>query len=145
MRIKFGTFNLNNLFSWFNFAAAIQDLSEGETAGVLTFRYEFCEDEIQVRTFRGKLVKAKPHEDTVIMANRILNMDLDVLAVQEVEDIHVQRSFNKEYLGNLYSHQVLIEGNDPRFIDVALLSALPLGAVTTYRQQYIGMLLKTCL
>jgi len=34
-------FKLNNLFSRFNFAAAIQDLSEGKSAGFLTFLYEF--------------------------------------------------------------------------------------------------------
>ena len=138
MRIKVGTFNLNNLFSRFNFVAAIQDLSEDETLGSLTFRYEFRADEIQVRTFRGKLIKAKPHKNTVKMANRILNMDLDFLAVQEVEDIHVLSSFNKEYLGNLYSHQVLIEDNDPRFIYVALLSKLPFGAVATYKTAVHG-------
>lgn len=74
MRIKVGTFNLNNLFSKFNFSAAIQDL-----------------------------------------------------------DIHVMKSFNKKYLDNLYPHQVLIEGNDPRFIDVALFSKLSLGAVATFQ------------
>lgn len=133
MLIKVDTFNPNNLFARLNFSAAIQNLSEGETAGAMTFRYEFSADDIRVRTYRGKLVNAKPHEKTVMMANRILEMDLGVLAVQEVEDIHVMKSFNKKYLQNLYPHQVLIEGNDPRFIDVALFSKLPLGAVTTFQ------------
>lgn len=119
MRLKVGKFNLNNLFSRFNFSAAIQNLSEGETAGAMTFRYEFSADDIRVRTYRGKLVKAKPQDDTIRIAKRILDMDLDVLAVQEVEDIHVMNSFNKKYLDNLYPHQVLIEGNDPRFIHQA--------------------------
>jgi|GEM_PF-4616932 len=42
------------------------------------------------------------------------------------------KSFNKEYLQNLYPHQVLIEGNDPRFIDVALFSKMLLGAAITF-------------
>lgn len=133
MLIKVDTFNPNNLFARLNFSAAIQNLSEGETAGAMTFRYEFSADDIRVRTCRGKLVNAKPHEKTVVMANRILEMDLGVLAVREVEDIHVMKSFNKKYPQNLYPHQVLIEGNDPRFIDVALFSKLPLGAVTTFQ------------
>ena len=78
MRIKVGTFNLNNLFSRFNFSAAISDLSEGETAGAMAFRYEFSADDIRVRTYRGKLVKAKPQDDTIQIAKRILDMDLDV-------------------------------------------------------------------
>jgi exonuclease III len=60
-------------------------------------------------------------------------MDADVLAVQEVEDIDILKDFNKKHLNNLYPYRVLIEGNDPRFIDVGLLSKLPVGAVTSYQ------------
>ena len=45
-------------------------------------------------------------------------MDLDVLAVQEVEDIDTLRQFVREELKGLYPHSALIEGNDPRLIDV---------------------------
>jgi|GEM_PF-3857585 len=87
MRLKVRTFNLNNLFSRFSFSVATQNLSEGETAGALMFRYEFSADDIRVRTYRGSSVKSKPQEDMVMMANRILEIDLDVLAVQDVEDM----------------------------------------------------------
>ncbi len=57
-----------------------------------------------------------------------------MLAVQEVEDIDILKTFNRDQLGGLYPHQVLVEGNDPRFIDVGLLSKLPIGAVTSHQK-----------
>lgn len=134
MTIKVGTFNLNNLFSRFNFSGAIEAIASGGSTGAMTIRYEFTDlDNIRVRTFLGKLVKAKDPDDTEEIAERILNMDLDVLAVQEVENIEILKEFNKEQLGGLYPHKVLIEGNDNRFIDVGLLSKLPLGASPRFK------------
>ena len=71
-------------------------MSEGETAGAMTFRCEFSADDIRVQTYRGKLVKAKPQADTIKIAIRILEMDLDVLAVQEAEDIHIWANRHNE-------------------------------------------------
>jgi hypothetical protein len=47
-------------------------------------------------------------------------MDLDVLAVQEVEDIEALKDFFRFHLDGLYPNIALIEGNDTRFIDVGL-------------------------
>lgn len=62
-------------------------------------------------------------------------MDLDVLAVQEVEDIDTLKQFNREYLRGLYRHVALIEGNDPRLIDLGILSKLPMGAITSWQKE----------
>ncbi len=135
MSIKVGTFNLNNLFSRFNFQGAVDAIQDTQgAAGSITIRYEFTDpSSFRIRTFLGKLVKAKDIRDTEAISNRILTMDLDVLAVQEVENIEILKEFNRDNLGNIYPHQVLIEGNDPRFIDVGILSKLPIGAVTSWQ------------
>jgi len=135
MRVRVGTFNLNNLFSRFNFQGAIDAINETPgPAGSLTIRYEFSDPETtRVRTFRGKLVKAKDPEETDRIAERINTYALDVLAVQEVENIGILRKFNREKLGGRYRYLALIEGNDPRFIDVAVLSTLPIGPVTSFQ------------
>jgi endonuclease/exonuclease/phosphatase family metal-dependent hydrolase len=78
-------------------------------------------------------VVGKTAAERKLIADRIKRMNLDVLAVQEVEDIDTLRQFNRDDLAGLYPHTVLIEGNDPRLIDIGLLSKLPLGAVTSWQ------------
>lgn len=105
----------------------------GQASSVtVSYRFEYPKT-YRVRTFRGRLVKAKDEVDTDRIADRMPSMDVDMLAVQEVENIGILRQFNREHLGGLYDYQVLIEGNDPRFIDIAVLSKLPIGAVSSYQ------------
>lgn len=52
----------------------------------------------------------------------------DVLFLQEVENKGVLERLNKEFLGGVYAEVILIEGNDPRGIDVAIISKLPLNS-----------------
>lgn len=134
MELSVGTFNLNDLFSRFNFEGVVDELRRSDQpAGSLTIRYEFTDPgTYRIRTFRGRLVNAKDSEETSMIAGRINAIDLNVLAVQEVENIEVLKSFNQDHLGNRYRYRVLVEGNDPRFIDVGILSKLPVGAVTSF-------------
>lgn len=129
MIIKIGTFNLNNLFSRFNFQAQIEDTPRG---GGITLEFTDS-NHFEARMFMGRLVKCKDNEDTLAIAQRILAMNVDVLAVQEVEHIEVLREFNRENLNGLYPHIALVEGNDNRMIDVGVMSKLPLGAITSYQ------------
>ena len=135
MDITIGTFNLNNLFSRYNFSAELEAIREGNTDIETIESFVFAEPfSFVVRKFLGKLVKAKDKAKTKQVAKRILEMDLDVLAVQEVEDIGTLRAFNVNELGSLYPYQVLIEGNDTRLIDLGLLSKYPIGAVSSWQQ-----------
>jgi hypothetical protein len=58
-----------------------------------------------------------------------------VLAVQEVEDVDTLRVFASGDLAGRYPNVVLLEGNDPRLIDVGLLTkdTFPVGAVISWR------------
>ena len=92
MAIKVGTFNLNNLFSRFNFAARVDQLPDGDDGGI---SLTLGPDDVMVRTFAGRLVREKDPDDTTEIARRIVDvMNADVLAVQEVEHI-----INREHLG----------------------------------------------
>lgn len=130
MSISIGTFNLNNLFSRYNFQAEIAALPPHEAGGI---ELTFSQGDVQARTFMGRLITAKKPDETAQIARRIRDMDVDVLAVQEVEHIEILRAFNRDHLGGLYRHVALIEGNDPRMIDVGLLSKLPLGPIVSHQ------------
>ena len=132
MNVAVGTFNLNNLFSRFNFRA---DLGTGKQVDVgATTEFRFGDPAgFRLRRYRGRLVNAKPAAESDLVSGRIAAMDLDVLAVQEVEDIDTLREFNTTHLSGRYAHVALVEGNDPRLIDVAVLSKLPIGGVTSWQ------------
>lgn len=89
---------------------------------------------VKIRSYAGRLVKAKNPAASALVAERIKRMDLDLLAVQEVEDIDTLRQFNRERLDGMYPHVLLIEGNDPRLIDVGVLSRYPIGGCTSWQR-----------
>jgi endonuclease/exonuclease/phosphatase family metal-dependent hydrolase len=130
MSLSVGTFNLNNLFSRYNFQAEIAALPPHEAGGI---ELTFSQGDVQARTFMGRLVKAKAPGETADIARRIREMNVDVLAVQEAEHVEILRGFNRDHLGGLYPHVVLVEGNDPRMIDVGVLSKLPLGPIVSHQ------------
>jgi endonuclease/exonuclease/phosphatase family metal-dependent hydrolase len=134
VNMTIGTFNLNNLFSRYNFKGEIEAIHAEDTSVESELQYEFGPEEtFKIRSYQGRLVKTKDPEKTQLIAQRIKAMNVDVLAVQEVEDIDTLRQFNREHLDGIYRYTVLIEGNDPRLIDVGVLSKLPIGGVTSWQ------------
>lgn len=135
MDITVGTFNVKNLFSRFNFEAVLDTLSPGDQGGSGSIKYMVGAGAFyRLRTYRGQLVKGKSKKERDAVATRIRKMDVDVLALQEVEDIDVLKCFNHDDLQEMYPHYVLVEGNDTRLIDVALLSKYPLRRVASWHQ-----------
>ena len=132
--VRIATFNLNNLFNRYNFQGVVNGLVDPSTTVTGTVEYHFDDPaNFRLRTFQGNLVKEKPPAERVTLAQRLLAIDADVIAVQEVEDIGTLRMFGVDHLQSRYPYLALVEGNDPRLIDVAVLSRLPLGAVTSWQ------------
>jgi endonuclease/exonuclease/phosphatase family metal-dependent hydrolase len=134
MHISVGTFNANNLFSRFNFdlKAEVEKLPEGKVP--LTKIRQIVDDVgARIVQYEGHALKRKDPLDRQTIAERIKQMDVDVLALQEVEDMDTLRYFTEHELGGLYPHLMLIEGNDPRLINVAVVSKYPLGKATTWQ------------
>ena len=76
----------------------------------------------------------KPRAELERVAATIRQLNADVLALMEVENRGVLERFTRTLLPDMgYDNIVLFEGNDGRGIDVALLSRLPVGPVTSYR------------
>jgi endonuclease/exonuclease/phosphatase family metal-dependent hydrolase len=147
VRVTVGTFNLNNLFSRFNFrGVAVPATGEADIEATVTVDVGgpgaappppgVIEPDPGVREFRtygGRLVQGKAERDTRRIAERLLEMDLDVVALQEVEDLPTLHRFAIDFLGGRYPFRTLIDGRDPRLIDVAVISKLPFGGITSWQ------------
>jgi endonuclease/exonuclease/phosphatase family metal-dependent hydrolase len=58
-------------------------------------------------------------------AEIIKELNADIIGLVEVENRHIVRRFVTEYLDNAYPHFILIDEQDPRGIDTALISKRP--------------------
>lgn len=136
MSITVGTFNLNNLFSRFNFEllADIANLPDGKVSLEKVRTIVGSLDNSQVE-YKGVALHRKDPAARQAVAARIDAMNLDILVAQEVEDIDTLRSFVHTELKNpaMYPYLILVEGNDPRLIDIAVMSKYPIGEVATWQ------------
>lgn len=79
------------------------------------------------------------HENRIFTALTMRAGDPEVICLQEVENMWALRAFHDRYLRRLsgrdYRHQVLIDANDPRGIDVAVLSRYRIVSTVTYQSR----------
>lgn len=149
--MRIATFNANNLFSRWSFQAelprtvtpVVADLASHD--GPPPAEQPAVVDVVLpdgthlagvLRTFRGKLVQGKDPKARAWIARRIAALDADVLCLQEVEDQDALDTFHRDDLRPLgvdYRYRVVVEGNDPRRIDVAICSRLPITRVSSWR------------
>ncbi len=115
MRLTVTTFNLENLFNRYAFL----DMPWEER------NYEKVVQAVGLVSVASRAGDLVSYETTEIQRNNtaqaILDSEPDVLAVQEVENLYTLRLFNQEYLDNYFDRMLLIDGNDPRGIDVGFL------------------------
>lgn len=118
-RLRIATFNCENLFARFRFNRSFSGLpAEGFTVEDLFF---------ELQDMRAKRITGKA----------IYDVDADVIGLQEVDSLPVLDRFHSEFLSKQkprkYPHRVLIDGNDPRHIDVGLLSRHPVRSIRSFR------------
>jgi len=135
MGLTIGTFNVRNLYSRYDFSGEKDAIADGDLCIDITTTYRFDkEHRYMMRAYDGTLVRAKEEVETQRIAERILQINVDVLAVQEVEDVATLRWFNRDRLKSQYPHSVLVHGNDDRLIDLGLLSKYPIGGVSSWQR-----------
>src|SRR5262245_20744903 len=161
-RMRIATWNCNNLFSRWDFRTELTavkarpadgtEVLHGETPAIaeaagtptepvptptlVTIEVNGTNLTGELRTFRGRLVRGKPDRDRLWMGRRIAALNADVLALQEVEDQDALDAFDRDVLTPLgagYPHRAVVEGNDPRRIDVAICSRVSLGRLSSWR------------
>ncbi|KAB2890353.1 MAG: endonuclease/exonuclease/phosphatase [Desulfobulbaceae bacterium] len=116
--MRIATFNCENLFARYRFRSSFDPReSDGFTINNLAFDiYDETEKQITAMAIR--------------------EVNADVIALQEVENLPTLDRFTSRYLGGLnYRHRMVIDGNDQRGIDVAVLSRFPLTGVRSYRHE----------
>lgn len=121
MKLTVGTFNVENLMSRFDYSAP--DRAEHEEPEVLL--YDLLGKE-EYKLLKAALTLAKADDIRQITAQAINELDADILCLQEVESLDVLDRFNEQYLRKTprgaYAHAYLVEGNDRRGIDVAVMA-----------------------
>jgi len=116
--IRLATFNVENLFARFKFEQGIDPekaFKDGWTAEETMFRTASPE----AKKITGQAIKAT---------------GADILCLQEVENLDALKRFRNEFVGGskAYEFALSIDGNDPRFIDVAVLSKYPIVHTRSY-------------
>lgn len=116
--MRLATFNVENLFARYRFRRNFDPVdSDGFSINNLAFN---------INDETAKQITAKA----------IKEVNADILALQEVDNLKVLDRFVSKYLGGMkYYHRILIDAFDPRNIDVALLSKYPIINVKTYRAE----------
>ncbi|HEY9899788.1 MAG TPA: endonuclease/exonuclease/phosphatase family protein [Pantanalinema sp.] len=87
-----------------------------------------------------KTSPAKSHEDKQALASAMRELNADVVGLVEVESKATLRNFRDAYLADMgYKHMALVEGNDGRGIDVAVLSRFPITHIKSHKNAEFGV------
>lgn len=114
--ITLGTFNCENLFARYRFRGGLDPAKEGG----------FMINDVAFDIYG--------EHDKRLTAEAIRAAGADILGLQEVESLPVLDTFTSRLLdGAGYSQRVSIHGNDPRNIDIGVLSRLPVTRLRTWR------------
>jgi endonuclease/exonuclease/phosphatase family metal-dependent hydrolase len=117
--VRLATFNVENLFARWRFNANV-DPADATQDGWAVDKTKFDEFSDTDKRITGQAVR---------------EVDAHILCLQEVEGVDTLKHFRTEYLGGrrAYPYVAGIDGNDPRLIDVAVLSRLPITHVRSYQ------------
>lgn len=115
---RLATFNVENLFARYKFNKNFDPISEdGFTINNLA--YDIYND-----------------VEKQITAKALAETKADIIALQEVENLLLLDKFHSQMLqGRMFKYRIVIDGNDPRNIDVAVMSKYPIISIKSYRHE----------
>ena len=120
MSVRIATFNVENLMNRFDFTGYRNDLTKDRSLGLFNIK-----DEMQYREMETARVMAITDDTRQLTALAIADTKADILCLQEVDNLAALNAFEFGYLfrmvGDGYRQKYLIEGNDTRGIDVAII------------------------
>ncbi|WP_377289560.1 endonuclease/exonuclease/phosphatase family protein [Rhizobium sp. SG2393] len=120
MSLRIATFNIENLMSRFDFSGFRNQLKQDRVLRLFEVR-----SEAEYQRLEEARTIAHTDDTRQLSALAIAECDADILCLQEADDMAGLQAFEYGYLfkmvGNGYRRKYLIEGNDTRGIDVAVL------------------------
>jgi len=118
-KLRVATFNVENLFARWRFKAGV-DPSEANTRGWVVDQTKFEELGVDAKAITGAAVR---------------EIEADVIGFQEVENVDTLKHFRARSLGGRRAFPYIagVDGNDPRLIDVALLSKRPISRIRSWQ------------
>ncbi|KJS13495.1 MAG: endonuclease [Hoeflea sp. BRH_c9] len=121
MSVRIASFNAENLLSRFDFSGFRNELRQDRVSQL----YEFA-SEAQYRQAEIARAVSLTDDTRQLTALAIAEADADILCLQEVENLDTLHRFEYGYLfkmiGDGYRHKALIEANDSRGINLALMA-----------------------
>jgi predicted extracellular nuclease len=120
MSVRLATFNIENLVTRFDFSGFRNQLRQDRVLRL----YDVADKDAYQQMEQARVIAAT--DDTrQLSALAIADADADILCLQEVDNMPALHAFEYGYLfrmvGNGYLQKYLIEGNDTRGIDIAVL------------------------
>jgi endonuclease/exonuclease/phosphatase family metal-dependent hydrolase len=118
-KIKVASFNCENLFMRYRFSSKLSDKKKAEAV-----KNGFIIDPFMFQRITD--------EEKAITAKAIKETGADIIGLMEVENMDTLKNFCTQFLKE-YKYKALIDGNDPRLIDVALISKIPFDNIVTHQ------------
>ncbi|MFS2150400.1 endonuclease/exonuclease/phosphatase family protein [Rhizobium sp. Rhizsp42] len=120
MSLRIATFNVENLMTRFDFTGFRNQLRQDRVIKLFEVRSEGVYQQLE----QARVV-ASTDDTRQMTALAIADADADILCLQEIDNMEALQAFEYGYLfrmvGNGYRQKYLVEGNDSRGIDVAVL------------------------
>ena len=120
MTVRIASFNVENLMSRFDFSGYRNQLHQDRSLQL----YEIASEE-QYRLLEQARIIAHTDDTRQLTALAIAQTRADILCLQEVDNLSALNAFEYGYLykmvGSGYRHKYLLDGNDSRGIDVAVM------------------------
>lgn len=140
-KVTIATFNTENLFTRYNFRG--KKTGRKDAHGRAIYR-PYTAKELERAVQGGFIIDKNVFKATLkpiraLTAKALKAVEADVVGVQEVESLDTLKRFKSGYLkSKKFRYPLVVDGNDPRFIDVGLLSKLEIDFVRTHQFRRTG-------
>ena len=128
--VRLATFNCENLFARYKFEAGPPGGKKVLKPEELDQHWGFIPPESWKNSFQ--IFTHDGWRDLTAKALKGKDGYPEIACLEEIESLPALRRFNKDFLGGHYPYAILIDGHDPRNIDVGVLSTVPITDIKTH-------------